>query len=230
MTNRNSRMSGRPYTLAVAATVRRVRLPGDAADLERGVRVARSRRFRICAIICGGDRALITPAAMKAQVAVLNVLHAPTSSHRHPEVGERWLVGGNRAVWRRRAAAAPPAPAARPRTRSITRAFGDRPRSRAIAAESGIEMMQIARKSQYISAISGLPSDYSMESGPRDPAGLENFSPQKKTPGQAGGPILSAPVMVPMMMPVVMPMMVPAGAGDRRRGNGECDGRRKNVT
>ena len=38
--------------------------------------------------------------------------------------------------------------------------------------------------------------------------------------------------MVPMMMPVVMPMMVavPARAGDRRRGNGERDGRRENVT
>jgi len=35
-----------------------------------------------------------------------------------------------------------------------------------------------------------------------------------------------------MVMPVVMPMMVvvPARAGDRRRGNGERNGRRENVT
>ena len=36
--------------------------------------------------------------------------------------------------------------------------------------------------------------------------------------------------MVPMMMPVVMPMMVPARAGDRRRGDGERNRRRENVT
>jgi hypothetical protein len=38
-------------------------------------------------------------------------------------------------------------------------------------------------------------------------------------------------MMVPMMMPVVMPMMVPApGASNRRRGDGDRDRRRKNVT
>jgi hypothetical protein len=35
-------------------------------------------------------------------------------------------------------------------------------------------------------------------------------------------------MMVPMVMPVMV--MVPMRAGDRRRGNGERDGRRENVT
>jgi hypothetical protein len=41
-----------------------------------------------------------------------------------------------------------------------------------------------------------------------------------------------SPMMVPVVMPVVVPMMVmvPMRAGDRRRGNGERDGRRENVT
>src|SRR6185437_2916712 len=69
--------------------------------------------------------------------------------------------------------------------------------------------------------------DYSMVNP--GPLNSGRFRPSKENPRRTGGYVLS-PVVVPMMMPVVMPMMVPACAGDRRRGNGERDRRRQNVT